>query len=72
MGFKAQLAAIRRVTPKEGFALVGLDKFDEAKKPGTGLYVIAHFDTHADAEKARVKRVRKNPEETVHVYPPKE
>lgn len=71
MGFKAKLAAIRRVTPKVGFALVGLDKFDENNEPGSGLYVIEHFDTIEDAEEAKTKRARKHPKETTHIYPPK-
>jgi hypothetical protein len=70
MSFKARLAAMEKVTPDEGFALVGVDDFDEANDPGSGLYVIDHFDAYEDAEKAKAARLRKNPEETLHIYPP--
>jgi len=70
MGFKAKLAAIREVTPASGYALVGLDTFEEDREPGSGLYVIDHFDAYEDAEKAKSARLEDDPEEILHIYPP--
>ena len=52
-----------RLTPKEGFELVGIDFFAGS---GDSLYPIEHFEMYQDALAA--KKARKNPEEYFVLY----
>lgn len=52
-----------RLTPRDGFDLVGIDFF---AGPGGRLYTIQHFETYQDALAA--KKRRKNPEEYFVLY----
>ena len=52
-----------KLTPENGFDLVGIDYFAE---PGNQLYLIEHFEMYQDALKA--KKDRKNPEEFFILY----
>lgn len=47
---QAMLAQKRKLTPKVGFNLVGLDDFE---LPGDQLFLISHHTTEADAKKAQ-------------------
>lgn len=53
-----------KLTPKRGFNLVGLDTFDVEE----GLYLIAHFETRAQAEQAQKKRTAAHPHEQLYIY----
>ena len=53
----------KRLTPDNGFDLVGIDYFAE---PGNQLYVIEHFEMYQDALNA--KKERKNPKEYFILY----
>lgn len=52
-----------KLTPKEGFDLVGIDFFSEYENR---LYKIEHFDMYNDALTA--KKSRKNPDEYLVLY----
>ncbi len=52
-----------KLTPEEGFNLVGIDYFES---PGNQLYIIEHFERYQDALNA--KKERKNPEEYYILY----
>ena len=53
----------KRLTPDNGFDLVGIDYFAE---PGNQLYAIEHFEMYQDALNA--KKERKNPKEYFILY----
>lgn len=65
MDVKKALEAIEEMTPKTGFNLVGVDDFEE---PGEELYLVGHFDTREAADAAKTDRLRKNPDEVLHIY----
>jgi len=46
------LDEMNEFTPETGFNLVGIDSYE---MPGEKLYLIAHFDTLKEAEKAQTK-----------------
>ena len=52
-----------KLTPENGFDLVGTDYFAE---PGNQLYFVEHFDKYQDALNA--KKDRKNPDEYFILY----
>lgn len=60
--------AKKKMIPKEGFNLVGVDTFED---PGHELYLISHYATQHQADEALRQRKRKNPDETVYIYGPK-
>jgi hypothetical protein len=62
---KKALAAMEKMTPKEGFNLVGVDDFEP---PGEELFLIGHFDTKDEAEAAKAERLRENPDAVMHIY----
>ena len=53
----------KSLTPKTGFALVGIDYFAES---GSQLYLIEHFEIYQDALNA--KKDRKNQDEYFILY----
>ena len=53
----------KRLTPDNGFDLIGIDYFAE---PGNQLYLVEHFEMYQDALNA--KKERKNPEEYFILY----
>jgi hypothetical protein len=61
------LAAKKKMIPKTGANLVGMDDFEE---PGDELYLIAHFPSAQAAEKAQAKRKKTHPGEVSYVYTP--
>jgi hypothetical protein len=60
-----RLAHKAQLIPETGYNLVGLDDFEP---PGEELYLIAHFATRAEAERAMELRLKENPDERLHVY----
>ena len=67
IGMKEILAEKRRMTPKSGFNVVGVDAYE---LPGRKLYLIAHHATKGEAYKALAVFQKKNPGEDAHVYGP--
>lgn len=53
------------LTPDQGFNLVGFDDYEE---PGDELYLIAHFDTRAEADAALRERQSADEDEVLYVY----
>ena len=66
MSTSKMLAAKRRMIPKEGFNLVGVDTFET--ESGDELYLISHHSTHEAAEEALAARKVKHPDEVVYIY----
>lgn len=64
---KAMLAQKEAMTPKEGFNLVGLDDYEE---PGDQLFLIAHYDTRAEAVAAEKDHNRRNKDVRTFIYGP--
>jgi hypothetical protein len=60
------LDAQKKMTPKTGANLVGVDDFETA---GEELYFCGHFATVAEAEAEKARRLEKDPDEVLHVYP---
>ncbi len=58
-------ARVKELTPKKGFNLVGVDKFEQ---PGDELYLVKNFDTRAEAEAALKKEEKAHPRDAFHVY----
>ena len=52
-----------KLTPENGFNLVGIDYFEE---PGNQLYLVEHFEMYQDALNA--KKDRKNQDEYFVLY----
>lgn len=65
--FDAMMKDKKRVTPKAGFNVVGVDDFE---MPGEQLYIVSHHDTRPEAEAVVKKFVKQNPDEAVHIYGP--
>ncbi|MHA7733967.1 hypothetical protein [Nitrosopumilus sp. S6] len=53
----------KKLTPDNGFDLIGIDYFAE---PGNQLYLVEHFEMYQDALNA--KKERKNPDEYFVLY----
>jgi hypothetical protein len=60
------LEAKKKMTPKTGANLVGVDTFESS---GDELYLCGHFASEAEAEAEKAKRLLADPEEILHVYP---
>ena len=60
-----RLHAKVRLTPDEGYNLVGVDDFEEA---GNELYLIDSFDTRVEAEQAMKTRKSEDADEVVYIY----
>lgn len=58
----------KKFTPKKGFNVVAVDDYE---MPGEGLYLVAHFDTREEAEKAAKEHTKKRGE-TAFVYGPED
>lgn len=59
------LEAKSHYIPKEGFNLVGVDKFERF---GEELFLIGEYDTREEAEAAQKKRAKSHPDETTYIY----
>ena len=68
MSISTILAAKRRMTPKKGANLVGVDAFET--EPGEELYLISHHPTREAAEEALTARKAKHADEVVYIYGP--
>jgi hypothetical protein len=63
----ARIAAKKKLIPKKGFNLVGVDDYEEA---GDDLYLIGNFPNEAAAKTAQAARKKKNPNEVTYIYGP--
>jgi hypothetical protein len=61
------LDAKERMTPTEGFNLVGVDEYEE---PGDELYLVGNFLSKNAANLERQRRLKENPTEKLHIYEP--
>jgi hypothetical protein len=69
MTMQAMLAQKKAMTPKKGFNLVGLDDFEE---PGEQLFLIGHYESKAEAEKADKEHNSRNKDVRTFIYGPDE
>jgi len=67
MSISKIFAAKKRMIPKTGANLVGLDDYEE---PGEELYLIGHFPSLQAAEKAQKARKKNLPNEVTYIYEP--
>ena len=58
-------ARVKEMTPKTGFNVVGVDKFET---PGEELYLVGHFALRSDAEKALLQKKKESPGDDYHIY----
>ncbi len=63
--FERQNDRIKEMTPKTGFNVVGVDKFEQ---PGDELYLVKHCKTKEEAEKVVADMTKKHPRDDFHVY----
>jgi hypothetical protein len=66
MTIAKRLAVKEKMTPKQGFDLVGLDDFEV--EPEDELYFIEHFETQKEAEAAQKARKEDDPDEVTYVF----
>ena len=62
-----QMAAKRRMIPKSGYNVVGVDTYE---LPGEELYIISEHTTEAEAQEALKVFQRNHPGEQAYVYGP--
>ena len=58
------------LTPKKGFNLVGVDTYGDPDDQGP--YLVNHYDTRDEAEKAKAAQEKDDPETTFYIYGPDE
>lgn len=64
---KQALAEKQKMIPATGYNVVGVDTHE---MPGSKLYLIGHYTTPDEAEKAKARYEAENPGVLVHVYDP--
>ena len=65
--FEKRLAAIDRLTPREGFNVVAVDDYEEA---GDDLYLVGQYKTKEDAESHAANHTKETGEKA-YVYEPR-
>ncbi len=67
MSIRVALEAKKKLVPKQGFNVVGLDKFEA---PGEELYLVDHYASRQDADKKVKEMKRLHPQDVFYVYGP--
>jgi hypothetical protein len=67
MDIKKMLDAVERLTPEDGFNLVGVDTF-KALGDDEELFLVGHYDTEEAAEAEKAARLAKDPDAVLHIY----
>ena len=64
MDLKKMLELKRKMTPTEGFNVVGVDDFES---DGLGLYLVGHYKTEDEAKQSKARH-EKTTEDATYIY----